>query len=115
MDSLVELLLTASSKKNFGALPEYGTLSVVVIFVDFSSRFENKVHENQVRHWPDPYDWTQYPISVPKVDIILNPFARTQMLGPKFLDVNTVTNVHVSTKLMIGTSEHSFKSVDEGR
>ena len=41
-----------------GALPEYGTLSVVVIFVDFSSRFENKVHENQVRHWPDTYEWT---------------------------------------------------------
>ena len=47
--------------------------------------------------------------------IILDPFARTQMLGPKCLDVNTVTNVHVWTKLTIGTSEHSFKSVDEGR
>ena len=35
--------------------------------------------------------------------------------GPKYLDVNMVTNVHVSTKLTVGTSEHSFKSVDEGR
>ena len=42
--------------------------------------------------------------------IILDPFARTQMLGLKCLDVNMVTNVHVSTKLTIGTSEHSFKS-----
>ena len=33
----------------------------------------------------------------------------------KYLDVNTVTNVHVSTKLIVDTLEHSFKSVDEGR
>ena len=39
----------------------------------------------------------------------------TQMLGPKCLDVNMVTNVHVSTKSTVGTLEHSFKSVDEGR
>ena len=39
----------------------------------------------------------------------------TQILGSKCLDVNTVMNVHVSTKLTVGTSEHSFKSVDEGR
>ena len=31
-----------------------------------------------------------------------------------YLDLNTVTNVHVSTKSTVGTSEHSFKSVDEG-
>ena len=37
------------------------------------------------------------------------------MLGPKFLDIDMVTNVHVSTKLTIGTLEHSFKSVYEGR
>ena len=30
-------------------------------------------------------------------------------------DEYTVTNVHVSTKLTVGTSEYSFKSVDEGR
>ena len=47
--------------------------------------------------------------------IILDLFASTQMLGPKYLDVNPVTNVHVSTQSTIGTSEHSFKSVDEGR
>ena len=29
----------------------------------------------------------------------------------KYLDINTVTNVHVLTK---GTLEHSFKSIDEG-
>ena len=37
------------------------------------------------------------------------------MLGSKYLDINMVTNVHVSKKSMVGTSEHSFKSVDEGR
>ena len=37
------------------------------------------------------------------------------MLGPKWLDENTVLNVHVLTKSTVGTSEHSFKSVDEGR
>ena len=37
------------------------------------------------------------------------------MLGPKYLDVNMVTNVHVSTKSTEGTSEHSFKPIDEGR
>ena len=40
---------------------------------------------------------------------------RTQMLEPKYLDVNMVTNVHLLTKSTVGTSEHSFKSVDEGR
>ena len=30
-------------------------------------------------------------------------------------NTNTVTNDHVSTQLTIGTSEHSFKSVYEGR
>ena len=35
--------------------------------------------------------------------------------GPKYLDVNMVRNIHVSTKLTVGTSECSFKSVDEGR
>ena len=30
-------------------------------------------------------------------------------------NTNTVTNDHVSTQSMIGTSEHSFKSVYKGR
>ena len=49
--------------------------------------------------------------------IISDPFARTQMLGPKCLDVKrvTMTNVHVLTKSTIGTLKHSFKSVDKGR
>ena len=34
------------------------------------------------------------------------------MLGSKYLDINMVTNVHVSKKSMVGTLEHSFKSVD---
>ena len=58
---------------------------------------------------------SQEPISVPKVDKSFYPFARTQMLGPKYLDVNMVMNVHVSTKSTVGTLEHSFKSIDEGR
>ena len=33
----------------------------------------------------------------------------------KYLDVNTVKNVHMSTKLTVGTLEHSLKSIDEGR
>ena len=47
---------------------------------------------------------------------IANPqSARTQMLGSKYLDINMVTNVNVLKKLMVGTSEHSFKSVNKGR
>ena len=37
------------------------------------------------------------------------------MLETKYLDVNTVTNVLVLTKSTLGTSVHSFKSVDEGK
>ena len=44
-----------------------------------------------------------------------DPNEGTQILGPKCLDVNMVMNVHVSTKPTgVGTSEHSFKSVNEG-
>ena len=39
-----------------------------------------------------------------------DPNEGTQILGPKCLD--TVMNVHVSMKLTVGTSEHSFKSWD---
>ena len=35
--------------------------------------------------------------------------------GPKYLDVNTMMNVHVSTKLTVGILEHSFKSIDKSR
>ena len=35
--------------------------------------------------------------------------------GAKYLDINMVMNVHLSTKWTVGTSEHSFKSIDEGR
>ena len=45
----------------------------------------------------------------------LDPIERTQILGPKCLDVNMVMNVHVLTKSTVATSKHSFKSVDEGR
>ena len=49
--------------------------------------------------------------------INLHPFARSQMLGLQVPGgkYGAMTNVHVSTKLTVGTSEHSFKSVDEGR
>ena len=44
---------------------------------------------------------------------IPGPIKRSEVRGPKYLDVNMVTNVHVWTKLTVGTSEHSFKSIDE--
>ena len=46
---------------------------------------------------------------------IPGPFKRLEVRGPKYLDINMVTNVHVLTKSTVGTSEHSFKSVDKGR
>ena len=65
---------------------------------------------------PGPRTWDPGPNKCPKCwQIILDPFARTQIVGPKWLDVTTVRNVHVSTKSTVGTSEHSFKSVDKGR
>ena len=73
-----------------------------------------KMHKKEV----EPWLWTQYPgpNKCPKGwQIILDPFARTQMLGPKCHDIITVTNVLVSTKSTVGISEHSFKLVDEGR
>ena len=64
-----------------------------------------------------PWQETQDPVfqRLMPNQIFLDPFARTLMLGPKCLDldINIVTNVHVSTKLTVGTSEHSFKSIDE--
>ena len=44
-----------------------------------------------------------------------DPPSRDPNEGTQILDVNMVTNVYVSTKLTVGTLEHSFKSIDEGR
>ena len=73
----------------------------------------------------DPNDGTQVPR--PKISGLecsgpkcwepqsRDPNEGTQILGPKCLDVNMVMNVHVLTKLTVGTLEHSFKSADDGR
>ena len=70
--------------------------------------------------WRDPTSGTQVP--GPELSGLeclgpkcWDPPSRDPNEGTQILDVNTVTNVHVSTKLTVGTLEHSFKSIDEGR
>ena len=50
-----------------------------------------------------------------ELDLNLDHFLALITDTKHLLRTNTVTNVHVSNKLTIGTSKHSFKSVDKGR